>query len=145
MLDGSALVRVGHGATQACLRLRGPPPPGRCEIRNQALGNPGSSVEVGDSRHQRRELVLQPSGRRRGRRHSSPSRPPGLAWGGSGIESRWRPRWRSSSSRGGSGGDWSDRPARRVKGGPEVGTPVGVASCSSEPGARRLPHSYSSG
>ncbi|CAK7319068.1 hypothetical protein VULLAG_LOCUS21624 [Vulpes lagopus] len=141
--DGSALGAAGHGAAPARLRSRGPPPSGPGDRRgDEARGAPGSAAEVGAALGQRRESVSQPSGRRRSRRRSRLSGGRRSRGGGRGVESRWRPRWRSSS--GGGGGGWSELPARRAERGPGVGTRAGAASCSSGPGARRLPRSASS-
>lgn len=135
-------VRPGTARPRPRLRSRGPPPPGRGESRgDQARGDPGSSAEVGAALGQRRESISQPSGRRRSRRRSRLSGGRRTRGGGRGVESRWRPRWRSSS--GGGGGGWSELPARRAERGPGVGTRAGAASCSSGPGARRLPRSAS--
>ena len=101
------------------------PPPGRG-------GTPG-----GREARPAEGVGLPASGRRRSRSSLSRGRRAG-GWGGRrrGVESRWRPRWRSSS--GGGGGDWSERPARRADQGPGR-VARGAASCPSGSGPRRPP------
>lgn len=142
----------------------GPPLPSRPQPglsgpgRGLAASRPSLSHARGESRGRRQHpgSAAGPRGYARGlgssasggsrppslRKEEEPQQPqprsPGRGVGGRrrGVESKWRPRWRSSS--GGGGGGWSERPARRADQGPGRAARE-AASCPSGPGPRRPP------
>lgn len=122
----AAPVPVGHGAAGPA---SGEGPAAARPRRDEGTGR-GRPRELGrsGSRAPPAEGVGPPTFRKEEEPAPEPPERGRPAGGGSGVESRWRPRWRSSS------GGWSERPARRAERGTEVATRAGAASRPSGPG-----------